>query len=89
MGKVAHGDFTVSGFAGRDSETTISNDGGGDTQCRGRVDERVPCNLGIVMGVAVNDAWHECQTLRIDGLFGFHVQRGADLVDKPVMYGDI
>ena len=41
------------------------------------------------MGVAVNDAWHECQTLRIDGLFGFHVKRGADLVDKPVMYGDI
>ena len=89
MGEITHGDFAISGFARGDGEAAISNDGGGNAQGRGGIDKRVPGNLGVVVCVAVNDAWHESQTFCIYGLFGLKLQGRADFVDKPIVNGDI
>ena len=70
MGQVAHREVAVGGLAGRDGEAAIAEDRRGDAQRRRGIDERVPGDLRVVVGVAVDDAGRERQPVGLHGLAG-------------------
>src|SRR5262245_36269133 len=84
MGEMAHGEVAVGGLAGRDGETAIAQHRGGDAERRRGIDEGIPGDLGVVVGVAVDDARHQRQPVSLHRLFGRTQPRadGRDLAGR-------
>ena len=68
--EVAHGQFTVLRTTRCNGEATVANDGGGHAHGGRGAHIRVPGDLGIEMGMRIDDARHQGQALGIDGFFG-------------------
>ena len=77
MRQVAHGEVAVRGLAGRDGEAAIAQDGRGDAERRRGIDEGIPGDLRVVMGVAVDDAGRQRQAVGLHRLLG-----GAELAAR-------
>jgi hypothetical protein len=52
--------------AGRDREAAVADHGGGDAERRRGRERRVPGDLGVEVGVAVDDAGHQRQAVGLD-----------------------
>ncbi|MEY4073526.1 MAG: hypothetical protein RJA29_883 [Pseudomonadota bacterium] len=87
--EITHGDVAVGGLAGGDGEATIADDCRGDTQRRRRAHTGVPGNLGIKVGVAVDDAGHEGQARAIDHLPGLQGELRSHGADAALAHGQI
>ena len=74
MGEMAHGEVAVLRLAGRDGEAAVAQDCRGDPQRRRGIDERIPGDLRVVVGVAVDDAGRQGQAIGLHGLL-----RGSEL----------
>ena len=88
LGQVAHRHIAVGGTAGRDREAAIADDDRRDAERRRRRDERVPGELGVVVGVAVDDAGRQREAVAGDGLAG-SAEIVADGGDDAIAHGDI
>ena len=88
MGEVAHGEVAVGRLAGRDGEAAIAQDRRGDAQRRRRIDEGVPGDLRVVVGVAVDDARGQREPVGLHGLPG-GAQSGADRGDFAVLDAEV
>ena len=83
MGEVAHREIAILRLAGGDGEAAIAEHGRRDAECRRGIDERVPGDLGIVVGVAVDDAGREGEASGLDRLLRrteFRADRGNPTV---------
>ena len=74
------------GLAGRDGEAAIADDCSGDSQRRRRAHVRVPSDLRVEMGVAVDDAGHQRQPV-----CGNYVMRcpgnvATDVLDHAIVH---
>ena len=59
LGQVLHHQVAVFRKAGRDRKTAIADQSGGDPHLRRLCQIRIPCDLRIVVGVAVDNTGHE------------------------------
>ena len=75
-------------FAGRNGKTTVSNEHSRDAVFRRGCNHRVPCDLGIEVGVTVNNAWRECEAFGID-TFPAHSKVRAHIRHAVMVDGDI
>src|SRR5215208_6199575 len=76
--QMAHGEVAVLRLAGRDREAAVAQHRGGDAQRRRRIDERIPGDLRVIVGMAVDDAGREREAVGLHGLL-----RGAKLWPDP------
>ena len=75
-------------FAGRNGKTTVSDEHCRDAMFRRGCDHRVPCDLGIEVGVTVDDAWCECEAFGID-TFPAHPKARAHIRHAVMVDSDI
>jgi hypothetical protein len=88
MGEMAHGEVAIGRLAGRDGESAIAQHGRGDAERRRGIDERVPGDLGIVVGVAVDDAGRQGQAASRHRLLG-RAELATDLGDLPAGHPEV
>ena len=89
LGQVAHRDVAVGGLARRDGEAAIADHGRRHAQRRRGPNLRIPGDLGIEMGVAVDDARHQRQAVGLDHLAGRHLERAAHGCDAACADGHV
>ncbi|HSB25822.1 MAG TPA: hypothetical protein VLE94_22200 [Burkholderiaceae bacterium] len=87
--EVAHRQLAVLRPARRDREAAVADDRGRHAQRRRRAGVRVPRELGVVVGVAVDDAGHQREAVGVDDLRGVGGQRGRDGADAPGAHGEV
>ena len=66
--EVAHGHIAVSGLARSDGKAAIPNHRRGDTKRRRRFECCIPGDLCVKVGMTVDDARHQSQTVAINDL---------------------
>ena len=66
----------VSGSQGRKGEATVATDHGGHAVPAGRRGQRVPVQLGVVVGVGIDEAWCHHQAADVH-----HLVQGTGCVD--------
>ena len=89
LGKVAHRDVAVLRLARRDGEAAIAGPRRGHAQRRRGPHTRIPGDLGVEVGDAVDDAGHQAKPAGLDHLVCGCAQVGPDLSDAAVSDGDI
>ena len=89
LGQVAHRDVAVLRLARRDGEAAIADHRRRHAQRRRGPHTRIPGDLGVEVGVAVDDARHQAQAVGLDHLACRCAQVGPDLSDAAISDGDI
>ncbi len=84
--EVAHDQVAIGGPARCDRETAIAHDDRRDAQRGRRIGERVPGDLGVVVGMGIDDARHEREAGRVYA-FACAITNVADRGNAPLAYG--
>jgi hypothetical protein len=88
--EVAHRDVAVLRLARRDRESAIADHRRSHAERRRRPDMRIPSDLGVEVGVAVDDARHQRETVGCDHLACRRAaERGANRGDEAVGDGNV
>ncbi len=88
LGQVAHHALALGRAAGGDGEAAVADHRAGDAQRRARREPRVPGDLGVVVGVVVDDSRHQGEPLRVER-FARRAELAPERGDAPAGHGEV